>query len=33
VRPLRAELSDDTASGQAVVTRTDLLDHLTKVMS
>jgi histidyl-tRNA synthetase len=33
VRPLRAELSDDTASGQAVVARTDLLDHLTKVMS
>ena len=33
VRPLRAELSDDTASGQAVVPRTDLLDHLTKVMS
>ena len=34
VRPLRAEPSGaDTASGQAVVSRTDLLDHLTKVIS
>ena len=32
VRPLRAEpAGDDTASGQVVVARTDLLDHLTKV--
>jgi histidyl-tRNA synthetase len=34
VRPLRAEpAGDDTASGQAVVARTELLDHFTKVMS
>ncbi|MBI4935701.1 MAG: histidine--tRNA ligase [Actinobacteria bacterium] len=34
VRPLRAEqVGDDTQSGQSVVARTDLLSHLTKVMS
>jgi histidyl-tRNA synthetase len=34
VRPLRAEpAGDDTQSGQSTVARTDLLPHLTKVMS
>jgi histidyl-tRNA synthetase len=34
VRPLRAEqIGDDTQSGQSIVARTDLLSHLTKVMS